>query len=209
MLSNRWNKTIYGLWAPIYDGMIAFHPVARARNLLLRQIAPLNPTMVVLAGVGTGADLPYVPEESTILGVDLSLPMLKLALRRATTLRRDFQPIRGDVANLPIADSCIDVVVLTLIVSVVPDAAQCLQEAVRITADEGRIVVLDKFLPADKTPSLPRRLLNLVTRPFGTDINRRWKDMQPPGVTVVKNQSLGWNGSIRMIVLQKNRTTKT
>ncbi|HUU01064.1 MAG TPA: hypothetical protein VM425_06490 [Myxococcota bacterium] len=63
------------------------------------------------------------------------------------------------------------------ILSVVPDPALCLNEALRVLRTNGRIVVFDKFLPDNSTPSLGRRLANIFSTIFGTNINRRLGDI--------------------------------
>jgi ubiquinone/menaquinone biosynthesis C-methylase UbiE len=83
----------------------------------------------------------------------------------------------GDAQALPLADETFDAVMLNLILSVVPDAARCMSEAIRILRPGGRIVVFDKFLPDDSRPSLGRRLSNVFSTLLGTDINRRLDDI--------------------------------
>jgi hypothetical protein len=45
-MNNRWNQFIYRLWAPIYD------------SILLQ-----TGKRVLIAGIGTGADLPLLPTD--------------------------------------------------------------------------------------------------------------------------------------------------
>jgi phosphatidylethanolamine/phosphatidyl-N-methylethanolamine N-methyltransferase len=59
-MSNRWNRFIYHLWAPVYDAALEglFRP-GRARALASLALQPGE--RVLLVGVGTGADLAYLP----------------------------------------------------------------------------------------------------------------------------------------------------
>jgi len=90
--------------------------------------------------------------------------------------------------------------VLHLIVAVVGNPGRCFAEAARAARPGGRIVVFDKFVRAGETPSPVRRLLNLVTRPLGTDITRRLDDVvrdSGAAVTRVREQdAMGGNYSI-------------
>jgi hypothetical protein len=59
-MTNRWNRFIYRLWAPIYDSTVnrIFRP-GRKRAMELLDLKPGE--RVLLVGVGTGADLPLIP----------------------------------------------------------------------------------------------------------------------------------------------------
>ena len=201
--SNRWNRFIYALWAPIYDAFIRFHPASRARARAFDLVDICNGSKVLLVGVGTGADLDFLKSSSLIIGVDLSPPMLRRARRRARHRTLSFVPVCCDAASLPLGDLTFDTVVLTLIVSVVPDPRTCVEQAMRVVRSGGRILVLDKFVPQGAAPSFPRRVLNLLTRTFGTDINRHWEKISDGLGTTVVDEAVGWNGSLRVIVIEK------
>jgi hypothetical protein len=111
--------------------------------------------------------------------------------------------IRGEVAALPRGDVTCDVGLLTLIVSVAPDGAACLREAARVVRPRGRIVIFDKFLPDRATPGIGRRLLNLLTRGVGTDINHQLRDLLAgSGCVVVDDRPRIVRGAYRTVVVQ-------
>jgi ubiquinone/menaquinone biosynthesis C-methylase UbiE len=80
-MTNRWNKFIYRLWAPIYDSTVGqlFLP-GRKRALELLDLKAGE--RVLLLGCGTGADLPLLPEGIEAIGVDISPGMLAKARSR-------------------------------------------------------------------------------------------------------------------------------
>ncbi len=215
-LSNHWNQRIYALWAPVYDLLIRFHPVTRLRARSMEAADVSAASDVLLVGVGTGADLPHLAHlhlqsqarEVDIVGVDLSPAMLKRCRRTAKRLNLPLVTLCGDAAALPLSDNAFDVVVLTLIVSVVLEPQACVAEAMRVLRPNGKVVVVDKFLPCHQNVTVLRRLLNIVTRPFGTDINRRWEDIAPAATRTIIDQSSQPVGSMRVIVLQKVQTPK-
>jgi hypothetical protein len=59
-LTNRWNRFIYGLWAPFYDRAFA-RLFAVGRRQAMAALAPQPDERLLLAGIGTGADLPLLP----------------------------------------------------------------------------------------------------------------------------------------------------
>ncbi len=184
--------------------MIRMHPANKARAEGFAQLNLADAKRIMLIGIGTGADLPFVTQVPLVVGVDLSCSMLKRAGSKAAAANESLVSIIADATNLPFSGSSFDAVVMTLFVSVVPNPEVCIQQASRVLKDGGRMLVLDKFLPDDHQASLSRRMLNLITRPFGTDINRHWKDMAPPSLTTLFDKTSGPGDSIRTIVLGKD-----
>jgi ubiquinone/menaquinone biosynthesis C-methylase UbiE len=80
-MTNRWNRSIYRLWAPVYDGTVN-HIFLPGRKQALRLLDLKPGERVLLVGVDTGADLPLLPEGVEAVGVDLSPEMLARARSR-------------------------------------------------------------------------------------------------------------------------------
>ena len=154
-------------------------------------------------GVGTGADLEFLTSSSMIIGADLSVPMLRRARQKAERHPVLFVSVCCDASMLPLNDMTVDAVVLTLVVSVVPNPRRCLEESLRVVRSGGRILVLDKFVPRGESPSFLRRLVNLLTRTFGTDINRSWEQLSDGLGTTLVDEPVGGSGSLRIIVVEK------
>ena len=80
-----------------------------------------------------------------------------------------------------------------------------MREGVRVTKPGGRLLVFDKFVPPDATPSWARRALNLLTRTFGTNINRSFEPMIAGlPVRVVHDESVAFSGAYRAIIVEKH-----
>ena len=206
--SNRWNRFIYALWSPFYDLLINAGFIARARRKAFDLLALQSGERVCLVGVGTGVDLPLLPAGTTAVGVDLSKAMLARARRKLPIAGRDIILEQADAEDLPSDDESFDAVVLTLILSVASDGAACLREAVRLTRPGGRLLVFDKFLPPGGHAPIGRRLLNLLTRTFGTDINRSFEDLSAGlPVRVVHDEGVLFGSAYRAIVLEKRSSS--
>ena len=151
----------YTLIAPIYDLVIA----SATRSARIKSVAALGdapPGRVLLAGVGTGLDLPHLPAQHHYTGIDLTAAMLRRSRPRAVSL--NYQPVQGSVLALPFDDAHFDHVVLHLILAVVPDPALALREAVRVTRPGGQLLVFDKFLRPGQRALLRRALTPLTMR---------------------------------------------
>jgi len=168
-------------------------------------VADLQPgERVLLQGVGTGADLPLLPQGVRSVGIDLSEAMLSRARAKLPLSGRDVSLQVADAQAMPLKDGIVDVVLMNLILSVVPDPWQCMNEALRVLRPRGRIVIFDKFLPDGTQPTLSRRLVNVGAKLMGTDINRRIGDIvggHPCEVVQDEPSILG--GMYRVLLLQK------
>jgi phosphatidylethanolamine/phosphatidyl-N-methylethanolamine N-methyltransferase len=202
-MNDRWNRFVYRLWAPVYDSVLGqfFEPGRKRAMEVLRLRAGER---VCLLGVGTGADLPYLPDGVRGIGLDLSEAMLAQARRKLSSSGAEIELRVGDAQALPLEDATFDAVVLNLVLSVVPDPRSCMSEALRVLSPGGRAVVFDKFLADGSQPTWGRRFSNTLATLLGTDINRRFGDIIVglPCVVVCDEPSI-LGGMYRVILLQR------
>lgn len=166
-------KHSYALIAPFYDAFLtaATHG-ARGRSLAALVEQP--PGEILIAGIGTGLDIPHLPPQHRYVGIDLTRAMLAKAQRRITG--NHIRLVQGDVQRLPFPDARFDTVVLHLILAVVPEPKACLAEAARVLKPGGRIIVFDKFLkPGER--ALWKRALNSLTRHVATRLDVVFEDI--------------------------------
>lgn len=199
-MNNGWNRFIYRLWAPIYDGTVnrVFRPGRkRAMDVLNLQAGE----RVLLVGIGTGADLPLIPAGVEATGIDLSAEMLaKARLKQIPNLKL----IQGDAQELLVEEAGFEAAILNLILSVIPDGNACLQSAMRALKPGGRAVIFDKFLPEGKHPSPLRKVMNVFSTLFGTDINRRLSDlMKGCPCEITHDEASIAGGMYRVVMLLK------
>ena len=193
-------KHTYTLIAPFYDAMLARATrAARQRSLTA---LPTEAGRVLLAGVGTGLDLPHLPAQHHYVGLDLTHAMLRRALSRVGP--GDFAPVQGDAQRLPFADGAFDHAVLHLILAVVPHPAACFGEIARIVKPGGSVLVFDKFLRRGQ-PALLRRLANPLVRRVATRLDVVFEDLLPaaPQLALEHDQPALAGGWFRMIRLRR------
>lgn len=200
-MTNGWNQFIYCLWAPIYDATVGhFFLPGRKQTIECLNLQPGE--RVLLVGVGTGADLPLLPQGVQAVGVDLSADMLAKARQKLPLPGREVTLLQGDAQQLWVEDAAFDAVIFNLILSVIPDGAACLRENLRALKPGGRAVVFDKFLPDAGRLTAGRRLLNLGSTLFGTDITRRFGDLaRGVAMRVVHDEPSLLHGTYRVILL--------
>lgn len=158
---------------------------------------------MLLAGVGTGLDLPHLPPQHRYVGLDLNRAMLRRALPRAGEI--DFAPVQGDTQRLPFADASFDTVVLHLILAVVPEPGHCFAEVARILRPGGQVLVFDKFLRHGQT-ALLRRLANPLLRRVATRLDVVFETVlaAAPLLQVESDEPALIGGWFRMIRLRKS-----
>lgn len=201
-MKNRINQTIYRLWAPLYD--FVFGPLfARERQKAIGFL-DLEPNHTLLIpGLGTGLDLPFLPPDIQIIGGDYSNSMLNKAQDKTDSMQINLH--RMDAQHLALADSCVDAVLLNLILSVVPDGKQAFKEARRVLKPGGKMVIFDKFLPDTTSLTIGRRILGAVIQKLGTDPNRRLSDIvgDLDNLVIRENKASLLNGQYRIVLIEK------
>jgi len=198
------NQTLrhsYSLLAPLYDGMVAA-PTRAARQRSLAQLGEeVQGLNILLCGIGTGLDIPYLPTGARYTGIDLTYRMLKRAKRRITT--QDVSLHQGDVMQLPYPDQCFDVVIMHFILVVVPFPQQALDEATRVLVPSGKLFIFDKFLkPGQRAPV--RRMLSPLIGKIATRTDVVFEELSHPALTVLTDTPALAGGWFRQILLRKD-----
>lgn len=193
-------KHSYTLIAPFYDALlIRATQAARQRSLAA---LPSTPGRVLLAGIGTGLDLPHLPAAHHYVGLDLNHAMLRRSLPRGA--HRDYAPTQGDAQRLPFADHSFDAAVLHLILAVVPEPADCLAEIARVVRPGGSVLIFDKFLRHGQS-ALLRRMANPLMRRIATRLDVVFEDLLDtrPELSLESDEAALAGGWFRMIRLRR------
>ncbi len=191
----------YSLIAPLYDIVIE-RPMREARKRSLAALPTTECKRVLVSGVGTGLDLPFLPAAHHYTALDFNPAMLSRA--KARNERLDVEFILGDCMNLPLVDAQFDFVVLHLILAVVPEPQRCLSEAARVLKPGGTILLFDKFLQP-KQNAWFRRALTPLSRRIATRMDVVFEEVlrAAPTLEVVSNEGALGGQWFRRITLRK------
>ena len=118
---------------------------------------------VLEIGVGTGRNLSFYAPDVRLTGIDLTPAMLEQARDRAAGLGIDADLRLGDAQALDLPDDRFDVVVMTLVLSGVPDIQRTIAEAYRVLRPGGRLLALDFVRSPHRAMRVVQRLLNPLT----------------------------------------------
>ncbi|HYK03882.1 MAG TPA: methyltransferase domain-containing protein [Thermoanaerobaculia bacterium] len=197
--TNRWNRLRYTAYAPFYD--LVARRLGRGRRRAIELLNVRDGERVLIVGCGTGLDLELLPRTAQVTAVDLTPAMVEKTRARAAALGMTIDARVMDAAALDFADGTFDCVLLHLILAVVPDPHATAREAARVLRPGGRASIFDKFLPDEGSPSVVRRMINLVTNVFATEINRRLGDiLQGTPLQVATNEGSVFGGAFRVVI---------
>jgi len=180
----------YTFWDSIVSG---FKP-GRVRAMQLLDIQPSD--KVLLVGEGSGLDfecLPTTLNKTNVKAFDFSPEMVKQAKQKAKRLGiPEENCFVGDAQKLPFTTEKFNKVFFPLSLGSIPNPSLALQEAERVLASGGKIVVFEKLVDDESSVSRKRRCLNFFTQLVFADINRNLTQMlgdQSP-LKVVQYESL-------------------
>jgi phosphatidylethanolamine/phosphatidyl-N-methylethanolamine N-methyltransferase len=156
----------YAFWAPFYD--FVFGAVFNRGRLaaIAAAEAACGPAggRILEVGVGTGISLPDYARINTIVGVDLSEPMLRKAHERVAELGLTNVETLAvmDAARMALPDKSFDVVVAQFVITAVPHPEETLDEFARVIKPGGEIVLVNHI----GAESGPRRVFEICFAPL-------------------------------------------
>ena len=143
--------------------MSAGQDIVWRRRTAARLPDPCRRVLDVGTGTGDLAVTVLLRAAATVVGLDLSAPMLELAsvkIRRRGLGDR-FAAVQGSALELPFSDRCFDAVTVAFGLRNIPDRAAALREMARVVRPGGKVLVLEMTLPRR---SLARHFFRLHLR---------------------------------------------
>ena len=207
-LDNDSVERAYARWAPVYD--LVFDKVMAAGRRAAVAAASRVGLRILDVGVGTGLELPYFDAGASVVGVDLSEPMLRKAQERVQD--RGLRQVIGlcvmDAARLGAADASFDAVVAPYVITVVPDPEKTLDELIRVVRDGGEVVLVN-HIGAEAGPRAAfEKWLARQTRHLGWRPEFPWATIgdwcvRHGGVEMIERRPIGLFGLFTLIRLRK------
>ena len=197
-------KHSYTLLAPVYDTLVS-GPIDPFRKISLSRLGDVNNKNILINGIGSGLDIPYLTAGANYTGTDITPAMLKRAKQRAKEASLDINFLIADSQKLPFDNDNFDIVVMHLILAVVPNPVLALQEASRVLRPGGKIFIFDKFIKPGQL-ALGRRLLSFFIRHIATRTDVVFEDVLNtcPELKLVLDEPALAKGWFRLIELQKS-----
>lgn len=196
-------KHSYTLLAPIYDTVVS-GPIDAYRIKSLLRIKDTSDKKILINGIGSGLDIPYLANDACYIGTDITPAMLDRARSRAINYPVNISFQLADSHALPFDDNSFDAVVMHLILAVVPRPEIALKEACRVLKPGGKIYIFDKFIRAGQL-AIGRRLLNILIRHIATRTDVIFEEVLDscPQLVLTDDQAALAKGWFRLIELNK------
>lgn len=145
-ISKHGVEKAYARWAPIYD--FVFGKVFETgRNVAIEAASKACPPggRLLEVGVGTGISLPGYPSNISIVGMDLSEPMLRKAQERVAEQKlANVETLAVmDAMRMAVPDRSFDVIVAQYVITAVPNPEATLDEFARVLKPGGEIILVN------------------------------------------------------------------
>jgi ubiquinone/menaquinone biosynthesis C-methylase UbiE len=176
--------------------------LGRKRALSLLALKPGERVLIV--GVGTGADLPFLPADVDATGIDISPEMLAKARLILDRCPAAVKFIQGDAQTLLVDEASFDAAILNLILSVIPDGNACLQSALRSLKPGGRAAIIDKFLPEVKKSLGIAEFYQSLQHPARYGYQPpTWRPMKDCPCDITHDEASIAGGLVRVVMIKK------
>ncbi|WP_254509167.1 class I SAM-dependent methyltransferase [Anatilimnocola floriformis] len=135
----------------------------KARNEVLRHLPSLSGTKLLDVAMGDGRNMPQIPLDCQVWGVDISRVLLEKTKRDFP--QHDTTLVVGEAEQLPFPDATFDNMFSLGALNHVNDPGRALKEMARVVKPGGMVVV------ADEIPDLPNRQ---IAHKLGLRKLQRW-----------------------------------
>lgn len=196
-------KKRYDRVSKIYDSMDAMIKEHWRRDLLEDMTGN-----VLEVGLGTGANLPFYPDDIHLTGIDFSRGMLTRAQQKLDklTLSYPITLMEMNAQQMDFPDNTFDYVVATCVYCSVPDPVVGLREMRRVCKPEGRILLLEHMRSDNEVLGKVMDLLNPISvNTWGANINRRTMDNIKNADLEIEEQEYLFSTIVRKIIVNPNK----
>ena len=143
-MMNKERVQLFDEWPEAYDRWFTTPIGSLVRKyeteLIMKLLSPEKGEIILDAGCGTGIfTLDILSAGSKVIGLDLSLPMLKQAEKKLKGY--PLQMVLGDMLQLPFPESSFDKAVSVTALEFIEDGKAAVGELFRVTKKGGRVVV--------------------------------------------------------------------
>ncbi|TDO89271.1 methyltransferase family protein [Halanaerobium saccharolyticum] len=198
MSKNNKIKKRYDRIAPVYDSLELLMEKGKMgdwrQNLWQKVEDKIDKAGMRLleAGVGSGKNIEYYPEDLEIYAIDFSPKMLNQAEKKAKKYNKEVNLLEMDIQNLDFEDDYFDLIVTSCVFCSVPDPVKGLKELKRVLKKEGRIIMLEHMRSQNEFVGKMMDWFNWVSLyTWGANINRKTiENIEKAGLELVEINDL-------------------
>lgn len=163
MIKNLIKVMSFNTFIPIFYPALML-PLRAFRKKAIGMLNFKHGDKVLIPGIGTGHDLPFIPDDVEIEGIDISDVMLGIGKVKLKALNphKKVNLVKMDAENLKYPDQTFDKAILSLFLTVVFDPKAAMAEIVRVTKPGGEILVYDHLLEKNTVTNAISKPINSV-----------------------------------------------
>ncbi len=199
----------YNRIAPIYDSLESMMEKGKMgswRKSLWQRVEKNIPKLngkLLEAGVGTGKNIQYYPDNIEIFAIDFSEKMLDRARQKAVASVKEINLLQMDIQDLDFPDNYFDIIVTSCVFCSVPDPVKGLMELKRVCKNDGKIIMLEHMRSRREPLGKLMDLFNWVSLyTYGANINRRTiENINKAGLKILEVNDLFYD-IVKEIVLE-------
>ncbi len=134
---------------------------------------------VLIPGIGTGHDVPFIPDNVSVEGIDISDVMLGLGRIKQNIFKysSSLEFKKMDAENLEYPDNTFDRAILSLFLTVVFDPKKAFSEIVRVVKPGGEILVYDHLLREGDMPVTIAKPIDSILSYGFSSVTREFEDI--------------------------------
>jgi len=204
-LADSFKVFSFNTWIlPFYPFLMASIRYWRKKAIGMLSFKPGD--KVLIPGVGSGHDLPFIPKDVQVEGVDITDAMLGIARAKLKIYKREDSVTlkKMDAEQLDYPDNSFDKVIMSLFLTVAYNPDKAFAEAVRVVKPGGEILIYDHLLRKGTVPKFIAKPLDAVLRFSFASVTRIYDEIvenQP--VELVKVISGDPVGFVKGFLLKK------
>lgn len=135
------------------SGMVRYESYMAERKKRLFKLIRAG-SKVAEVGLGTGPNFGYLPQDTSVIGIEPNKHMWRYARRRAREFGVNLELLQAQGENIPLPNASVDAVVTTLALCTVEDVTSTLQEIARVLRPGGIYIFVEHVLAPTKRPVL-------------------------------------------------------
>ena len=198
MSKNNKIKKRYDRIAPVYDSLELLMEKGKMgdwRQALWQKIKNKideDGMRLLEAGVGSGKNIEYYPDDLEIYAIDFSPKMLNQAEEKAKKYNKEVNLLEMDIQNLDFEDNYFDLIVSSCVFCSVPNPVKGLKELKRVLKEDGRIIMLEHMRSQNELVGKFMDWFNWVSLyTWGANINRKTiENIKKAGLELVEVNNL-------------------
>ncbi len=181
-------------------------PLRYYRKKAIEMLSFKSGDKVLIPGVGSGHDLPFLPEDVEVEGVDISDVMLGIGKLKQKIAKRENVKFKiMDAEKLEYPDNSFDKAILALFLTVVYDPKKAFAEVVRVVKPGGEILIYDHLIKKGQVPPAIAKPVDAVLSYSFASVTREYEDIvEGHPVSVMKEIQGDPVGFVKGFLLRKD-----